>query len=180
MSKLVENKQLIHIGTEVVVLVGLTFYFSQKNKKLIGHIEDLAQRVEDQEDMLQKHEQIIRKLVETLNNRSPTPTPNPTPTTPHKAYQKPKKVPVPIHHSAPLQAPQRPKSPPIKISFNESPSFEQLASSSSSSEEEDEDEDEEEDEDELDSEIQAELEELVESECEGEQGLKKRQNIIKV
>ena len=167
MSKLVENKQLIHIGTEVVVLVGLTFYFSQKNKKLIGHIEDLAQRVEDQEDMLQKHEQIIRKLVETINNRPPTPTPTPT----HQAYQKPKKVPVSRHRSAPLQVPQRPKSPPKKISFNESPSFEQLPSSS----EEEDEEDEEEDDDDLDSEIQAELEELVESESEGEQGLKKRQ-----
>ena len=51
---------MVHIASEVVVLVGLTFYFNQKNKKLMRHIEDLAQRVEEQEDLLQKHEQIIQ------------------------------------------------------------------------------------------------------------------------
>ena len=31
-----ENKQMIHIASEIVALVGLTFYFNQKNKKLLG------------------------------------------------------------------------------------------------------------------------------------------------
>lgn len=61
-SKLFENKQLIHIVSEVVVLIGLTFYFSSKNKKLLGHIEELAQTVEQQEDRLQKTEQAIVQL----------------------------------------------------------------------------------------------------------------------
>jgi predicted O-linked N-acetylglucosamine transferase (SPINDLY family) len=69
MSKLFENKQIIHIATEVVVLLGITFYFSQKNKKLLEHIEDLSQRLEDQEDMIQKHEQIIKQLVQAVNTR---------------------------------------------------------------------------------------------------------------
>lgn len=58
---------LIHIVSEVVVLVGLTFYFNQKNKKLMAHIEDLAQRIEEQEDLLQKHDQIIKQLVEHVS-----------------------------------------------------------------------------------------------------------------
>jgi hypothetical protein len=58
-----ENKQMIHIASEIVVLVGLTFYFNQKNRKLMSHIEDLAQKIEEQEDLLQKHEQIIKKMV---------------------------------------------------------------------------------------------------------------------
>jgi len=62
-----ENKQLVHIASEVVIAIGLTFYFNQQNKKLKGYIEDLVQRVEEQEDLLQKHEQIIRKLVERIN-----------------------------------------------------------------------------------------------------------------
>jgi len=60
---------LIHIVSEVMVLVGLTFYFTQKNKKLGDHIEDLAQRVEEQEDLLQKHEQIIKRLVDHITKQ---------------------------------------------------------------------------------------------------------------
>jgi hypothetical protein len=73
MSKLLENKQIIHIATEIVVLIGITFYFSSKNKKLSAHIEDLSQRLEDQEDLIQKHEQIIRQLVQTVNNINVSP-----------------------------------------------------------------------------------------------------------
>ena len=65
MSNLIsDNKQLmIHVVSEVVVLVGITFYFNQKNKTLLAHIEELAQRVEEQEDLLQKHDQIIQKII---------------------------------------------------------------------------------------------------------------------
>jgi cell division septum initiation protein DivIVA len=70
MSKLLENKQIIHIATEIVALMGIVFYFSSKNKKLLEHIEDLSQRLEDQEDLIQKHEQIIRQLVQTVNKGS--------------------------------------------------------------------------------------------------------------
>ena len=62
MAKLIENKQMIHIASEIVVVIGLTFYFNQKNKKLMSHIEDLSQRIEEQEDLLQKHEQVIKKM----------------------------------------------------------------------------------------------------------------------
>ena len=72
MSKLLENKQIVHIATEIVVLIGITFYFSSKNKKLLEHIEDLSQRLEEQEDMIQKHEQIINHLVQVINNRPDT------------------------------------------------------------------------------------------------------------
>lgn len=69
MSKLLENKQVIHVATEIVVLIGIMFYFSSKNKKLVSHIEDLSQRLEDQEDLIQKHEQVIKQLVQTINSR---------------------------------------------------------------------------------------------------------------
>lgn len=70
MSKLMENKQLVHIASEAIVLIGITFYFNQKHKKLMSYIEDLAQRVEGQEDIIQKHEMTIGKLIETVNNLS--------------------------------------------------------------------------------------------------------------
>ena len=69
MSKIFENKtMLIHIAAEIIVIIGLSFYFSQKNKKLMGHINDLIQRIEDQEDMIQKHEQLINNLTNALND----------------------------------------------------------------------------------------------------------------
>ena len=68
MSKLLEKKDIIHIATEIVVFIGITFYFSSKNKKLLEHIEDLSKRLEEQEDIVQKHEKIIIQLVQTINN----------------------------------------------------------------------------------------------------------------
>ena len=56
---------MVHIVSEVVVLVGLAFYFNQKNKKLLAHIEDLAQRVEEQED------QILEAWNKDANNPPP-------------------------------------------------------------------------------------------------------------
>jgi hypothetical protein len=71
MSKLLENKQLLHVAGEVVILLGVTYFFTQKHKKIMAHVEDLAQRLEEQDEMIQKHEQVIRKLVETINSRPP-------------------------------------------------------------------------------------------------------------
>ena len=67
------NKQMmIHIASEITVVLCLSFYFNQKNKKLLAHIEDLAHRVEEQEDILQKHESLIRELVKQINLQSKT------------------------------------------------------------------------------------------------------------
>jgi hypothetical protein len=67
MSKIFDNKQMVHIASEVVVLIALVYYFNQKNKKLLGYIEDLSQRIEEQEDMIENHENMLRKIVEYIN-----------------------------------------------------------------------------------------------------------------
>ena len=64
MSTLLEKKHIIHMITEVVVILGVIFYFSSKNKKLLNHIENLSKRLEEQEDIIQKHEKIITQLIE--------------------------------------------------------------------------------------------------------------------
>jgi len=91
MSRILENKQIIHIVCEIIVIIGIVFYFSQKNKKLMNHINDLTQRLEDLEDTVQKQEKNITKLlsiIEKLNvpqkqNKNETfvqkPIPNPSP-----------------------------------------------------------------------------------------------------
>jgi endonuclease III len=67
-TNMMENKQqMIHIIAEIVLMIAIVFYFNQKHKKVLSLVEDLAQRVEEQEDLLQKHEEVIKKLVEGFN-----------------------------------------------------------------------------------------------------------------
>ena len=53
---------MIHVLSEVAAMLGITFYFSQQNKRLKGYIEDLAQRMEEQEDLIQRHEELLKAL----------------------------------------------------------------------------------------------------------------------
>jgi hypothetical protein len=124
MSTLLENKQMIHVASEIVVLSGLTFYFSQKNKKLAGHIEDLAERIEEQEDLIQKHEQVIRKLVEFVNQQKNTqsynPTTPPTSSLPSKHLKKSNRNKRPKHkeHVSPPLSPPSPVKQEPRINFS--------------------------------------------------------------
>ena len=151
-----ENKQMIHIASEIVVLVGLTFYFNQKNRKLMSHIEDLAQKIEEQEDLLQKHEQIIKKMVEFINQQNQNSTP-PVFVQKQPIKTKSKKDSVKeVHSSPPLTVRKSPtKDIKPKVSFK----------SDIQPVKEDQDEDEEEESD-LDAELEEELKELEDEEVE--------------
>jgi hypothetical protein len=71
-SNLLENKQLMHITAEVIVVIGIIYYINQKNKALSKDIDKLVQRIEEQEDIIQRHEQLIKKLLETLEKTNKT------------------------------------------------------------------------------------------------------------
>jgi hypothetical protein len=62
MLNIVDKKQIIHIVAEIIIIVGISVYFSQKNKHLLNLINDLTQRLEDQEEQINKHEQAINNL----------------------------------------------------------------------------------------------------------------------
>lgn len=148
-----ENKQMIHIASEIIVLGGLIYYFNQKNKKLLSHIQDLSRKIEDQEGILQKHEEIIRKMSEFINQQKNT-------------IEKPKKIPVKEIRTK--------KSEPIKVSFKQNPSpiknkIIQRVEEISSSEEEEEESD-------LDAELEEELQELEIEEIEIEKLSLKKKN----
>lgn len=70
MSKILENKQIIHIVSEVVILSGITFYFVSQNKKLQTQINELSGKLDEYEEMYQNHEQVIRQLVAFANTQS--------------------------------------------------------------------------------------------------------------
>lgn len=59
-QKQFDNKQLLHIGCEVVALLGVSYYFSSKNKTLQSHIEELCQKLEEQEDKILKLEETMK------------------------------------------------------------------------------------------------------------------------
>ena len=67
MSIILDKSQIIHIVSVIIVLFGLTFYFTQKNNKLMGFINDLNKKIEDQENIIQKHEQMILKLINIVD-----------------------------------------------------------------------------------------------------------------
>ncbi len=165
MSKFLDSKmQLIHITSEIVVLGGLTFYFSQKNRQLMSHIEGLATRLEEQEDLIQKHEQIIKKLVEYVNSETARKT--------HKqpSYP-PRNSPAPRArhrnvHSFPSQGtvPKSPQytAPPVKLFVHTELPFTPPVSTIPSSQVQIVEDDEEEED--LDAELESELGELTQSE----------------
>lgn len=121
-STLFEKKEIIHIASEIIVIVGIVYYFNQKNKKLLTHIEDLVQRIEDQEDMLQKHEQIIKSLVENLNRiaNSQQERPNDQQSIPYQRRSAPKnkiKQSQKTHTKPPLVAPPKQEKSKVHVSF---------------------------------------------------------------
>lgn len=87
-KKLFDNKQLIHVAAEVVLFVGMFYYISSKTKKLNNHIEDLVQKIDEQEELLQKHEQIIKQLVGAIN-QMPRQMMHPPPQQTHKRRPSP-------------------------------------------------------------------------------------------
>ena len=166
MSSMMENKQLIHVATEIVVLIGVSFYFNQKIKRLTSQFDDLTQRVSEQDDIIQKHEAIIKKLVDTINGmqqqrptqsvfkqappvqQTPKPNPKKSPPPPSKPPSTPPSTPPqpPLRHEEiPLHDIEQEKFP-IKITFATTPHIDEISDAGTP--------------DDLDSEILHELEEL--------------------
>jgi phage shock protein A len=64
-----DNKiQIIHIVAEVIIICGLTFYTVNRNKKLLCYIQDLEQKISQQEELLQNHDKLIIKLSQNVNS----------------------------------------------------------------------------------------------------------------
>lgn len=68
MKALLENKLVLHIVGEAIVFIAVIFYFSQRNKRIMNHINDLVQRLEEQEDTIHKQEKAIEVLTKQFND----------------------------------------------------------------------------------------------------------------
>ena len=161
MTSFIENKQLIHVATEIVVGLSVTFYFNQQNKKLKSYIDVLSQRIEEQEEEIQKHSEIIEKLLK-VNNESQMNLPQTNSThkiTKTKIVKKPivKKPIVISHKKSPYYSEpetKQTKNQEIKVSFRDENVLENTESDSESDSSDD-------NEEELDVEIGEELSELI-------------------
>ena len=109
---MLENKsQLIHIASEAVVFAGIIVYFSQKNRRLMTYIEELAKRIEEQDDILQKHAlqlEYLTKSVEGSSGRSRQSVKQKVPTSVAATLFKivsppPERMPPPHQQSAAIQ-----------------------------------------------------------------------------
>ena len=84
-----DNKQIIHIATEVITIIGLTIYFSRQNKKLYESIEVLTNSLNEQTEIIKKHEDIINNLLETVQRLISQQQIKQQPQNPHIIQQQP-------------------------------------------------------------------------------------------
>lgn len=69
-SMKLDKKDMVHIGIEAVAFLGMAYYFSGQNKKLLSYIEDLAQKLEEKDEAITKLEENQKQLSLQLNQLS--------------------------------------------------------------------------------------------------------------
>lgn len=148
MSEILKNKEILILVGEIAVVAGVCFYFSRKNKQLSTQLEILAKKFEEQQQLINKHEEIIHQLIqitqqqqamlEQLNSEAPDrpgppqhPPPKPAPGDNRKIIHMGHPQAPPVHHPArprntpaPIPMPKsamkstRPMAPPGRVHFH--------------------------------------------------------------
>ena len=143
MSKLVEHKEMIHVGTEIVILAGVSYYFYNRTNKLRIRVDELEKALSNQNEIIAKHGEYITALSQQLEStqrmvmsvqqgvNQPTPRPS---------SNRPTPVPVPKKRASPR--------PPVNIVMTQPKKIEQIEEISSDEESD------------VDAEIEEELKEL--------------------
>jgi hypothetical protein len=77
MSVILQNKTLlIHVACEVVTVGVLVFLITKKTNNLWLQVDVLTKKLEEQEEVIQNHERIIKQLVAFVNQKNPTTQPH--------------------------------------------------------------------------------------------------------
>ena len=139
MSDILKNKEVLILVGEIAVVAGVCFYFSRKNKQLSTQLEILAKKFEEQQQLINKHEEIIHQLIQITQEQHasqeqlsrllpdrPSPPqhapPKPAPGNHKKIHMGSPQAP-PVHHPArphntPAPIPTgRPMAQPNRVSF---------------------------------------------------------------
>ena len=64
------TSNIIHIVVETITLVAITTYFMQQNKKMMEHIDNLNEKLEEQDEKLLKHDKLISDILKKQNKMS--------------------------------------------------------------------------------------------------------------
>ncbi len=102
----IDNKTLICLGVGTVTIGGLVFFLHKKNANLAAEVEELKKIIESQNQMLQAHEQILRRMI------GQPPPPQQTPLRPQQTplQQAPPPQQTPLQQAPPpQQTPLRPQ-----------------------------------------------------------------------
>lgn len=68
MNSLVQNKQLIHVAAEVLVIGGMAVYFQKKNTAMQSELDQIKERCSSYEKLLNEHSTTIKQIVNQINN----------------------------------------------------------------------------------------------------------------
>lgn len=69
------NFQTIHILVEIVTICGISYYFNRKVSAMTKQLEDLHARLEEQDKILQNHEDVLKKLISNYRQQQQIVTP---------------------------------------------------------------------------------------------------------
>lgn len=64
------TSNIIHIVVEVVTLLAITVYFLQQNRKMMNLIDSLTDKVDEQDEKIEKHDKVISDILKTINKTS--------------------------------------------------------------------------------------------------------------
>ena len=67
-NKYINMKDMIHIVIEIIAFLTILYYTSNKINKLHSYIQELLNRTEEQEDRIQKLEEIVKQLSLTITH----------------------------------------------------------------------------------------------------------------
>ena len=109
-----DNKQLIHMAAESVLLVIILFYVSYQNKKLHVGLNTCTKRLKEQELILQNHDKVLKNHEMILRN-----------IVQGKNVQIPKTPPTTPPAKSPAKSPAKPTSPEkVELPREETPTIE--------------------------------------------------------
>jgi len=61
------KQQIIHIVSEVVIITGISIYFQLKVRNLNNDIERMKNKIEQQDQVIQNHEQLLLKIMSNVD-----------------------------------------------------------------------------------------------------------------
>lgn len=116
MQAALKQPRIAHLIAEIIILIMLVLWVSSKYKRMNSHMENLLQRIEEQEERIQKLEQSLIDVQLGMKkfHQRPIPSHQPVPVPTHsKPAQPAQQAQPPTPHPAHPAQPTQPAQPPV-------------------------------------------------------------------